>query len=42
VDSDKNESQNWEHHEHVDDKYLQVLIQLRKMNRFKKEDIQNV
>ncbi|OEU11617.1 hypothetical protein FRACYDRAFT_244735 [Fragilariopsis cylindrus CCMP1102] len=29
-----------EHHEAVDDKYLQVLIQLRKMGLLKKEDIQ--
>jgi hypothetical protein len=31
---------NWEHHEHVDDIYLQVLVQLRRMGLLKKEDIQ--
>jgi hypothetical protein len=31
---------NREYHEPIDDKYLQVLIQLRKMNLFKKDDIQ--
>jgi hypothetical protein len=31
---------NCEHHEHVSSKYLQVLIQLRKMVPFKKEDSQ--
>ena len=34
------EYHNREHHEAVDDKYLQVLIQLRKMGLLKKEDIQ--
>ncbi|OEU12597.1 hypothetical protein FRACYDRAFT_243850 [Fragilariopsis cylindrus CCMP1102] len=36
--SDQRRSQ--EHHEYIDDKYLQVLIQLRKMGLLKKEDIQ--
>jgi hypothetical protein len=31
---------NREYHKPIDDKYLQVLIQLRKMNLFKKDDIQ--
>jgi hypothetical protein len=39
--TDSIEHNNREHHEPVDDKYLQVLIQLRKMDLFKKEDIQS-
>jgi hypothetical protein len=38
--SDPIERHNQEHHEHIDDTYLQVLIQLRKMGLLKKEDIQ--
>ncbi|MGK3741079.1 MAG: hypothetical protein ACI8RD_011437 [Bacillariaceae sp.] len=38
--SDPIESHSQEHHELVDEKYLQVLIQLRKMGLLKKEDIQ--
>jgi hypothetical protein len=39
--SDLTELHNREHYETIDNKYLQVLIQLRKMGVFKKEDIQN-
>jgi hypothetical protein len=39
-DSPKLELHNQEHHESVDTKYLQVLIQLRKLGVLKKEDIQ--
>jgi hypothetical protein len=35
------ELHNQEHHEAVDDKYFQVLIQLRQMDLLKKEDIQS-
>ena len=38
--SDTIERNNQEHHALVDEKYLQVLIQLRKMGLLKKEDIQ--
>jgi hypothetical protein len=38
--SDKIERNTQEHHARVDGKYLQVLIQLRKMGLLKKEDIQ--
>jgi hypothetical protein len=38
--SDKIVRNNQEHHACVDEKYLQVLIQLRKMGLLKKEDIQ--
>jgi hypothetical protein len=38
--SDRTEFHNREHHESVDDKYLEVLVELRKMGVFKKEDIQ--
>ena len=38
--TDHIEPNNGEHHEHIDDKYLQILIQLRKMGLLKKEDIQ--
>ncbi|OEU12976.1 hypothetical protein FRACYDRAFT_243278 [Fragilariopsis cylindrus CCMP1102] len=38
--SDPIERRSQEYHEHIDDKYLQVLIQLRKMGLLKKEDIQ--
>jgi hypothetical protein len=34
------ENQRRDYHEHNDDKYFQVLVQLRKMGLFKKEDIQ--
>ncbi|OEU12999.1 hypothetical protein FRACYDRAFT_243419 [Fragilariopsis cylindrus CCMP1102] len=38
--SDPIERCSQEHNEHIDDTYLQVLIQLRKMGLLKKEDIQ--
>jgi hypothetical protein len=38
--SDQSNINNREHHEPIDDKYLQVLIRLRNMGFFKKEDIQ--
>jgi hypothetical protein len=38
--SDLTDIHNREHHEHIDDMYLQVLIQLRRMGLLKKEDIQ--
>jgi hypothetical protein len=37
--TDQTERHNREHHEPIDDKYLQVLIQLRKLDLLKKEDI---
>jgi hypothetical protein len=37
--TDHAEPHNREHHEHIDDVYLQVLIKLRKMDLLKKEDI---
>jgi hypothetical protein len=39
--SDNTELHNQEHHESIDTKYLQVLIQLRKLGYVKKEDIQS-
>jgi hypothetical protein len=39
--NDEIERNNWECHEAVDDKYLQVLIKLRKIDLLKKEDIHN-
>jgi hypothetical protein len=36
-----NRSENREYHEFIDDKYLQVLIQLRKKDLLKKEDFQS-
>ncbi|OEU10442.1 hypothetical protein FRACYDRAFT_247546 [Fragilariopsis cylindrus CCMP1102] len=38
--SDKIEVHNQEHHEYIDTQYLQVLIQLKKLDLLKKEDIQ--
>jgi hypothetical protein len=41
MDSDATERHNREHHGPIDDKYLQVLIQLRKLGLLKEEDIKN-